>query len=483
MTANAKESDADTFLGRVMRCNSVRVGFFLAIGALLVRGGVCWQSLDKYRDDPDAYRSIAETLGTKGVLGLTAENGQAIATAFRPPLYPTLLSWFVQDQQLPSTAVACLHILMGVATVLFTYCAAVSMLPRDARFWGPALAAILVMVDPLLLQQSRLVMTETLAAMLVSVTLWWWACCRHKLHGALSGMTLGTLMSLAFLARPTFVAWAFLLVFATLVADLCTFKTGSGRDWKKRLWSGLPFSLAVVAVLVVVIGAWALRNLRAVGDPVWATTHGGYTLLLGNNPYFYDFLQNGSADGRWDSEAFQIAYSHRYDGDPKTRDFWQRDWGERRLVQDPAVVAVVSERSDDLLAYNAAKGVISRQPKMFLWSSGVRVLRLWDPFPNLLRERSAWGVTLIGSYNCCLYIGMLIGCIRLGRSFFSVKWLPVWTLFVTLTLVHAVYWSNIRMRAPAVPAMALLASAAVSPLRERSRSAIQSVSDRDEKCG
>ena len=72
MTANAKESDADTFLGRVMRCNSVRVGFFLAIGALLVRGGVCWQSLDKYQDDPDAYRSIAETLGTKGVLGLTA---------------------------------------------------------------------------------------------------------------------------------------------------------------------------------------------------------------------------------------------------------------------------------------------------------------------------------------------------------------------------------------------------------------------------
>ena len=313
MTANAKESDADTFLGRVMRCNSVRVGFFLAIGALLVRGGICWQSLEKYQDDPDAYRSIAETLGTKGVLGLTAENGQAIATAFRPPLYPTLLSWFVQDQQLLSTAVACLHILMGVATVLFTYCVPCPCSHATPVF-GPRSCAILVMVDPLLLQQSRLVMTETLAAMLVSVTLWWWACCRHKMHGALRN-DVGHADESCVFARPTFVVWAFysclrswLLIYVLsrqnpagiekafvvrIAVQSCCGCCSCGRDWS--------------------VG---VAEPAAVGDPVWATTHGGYTLLLGNNPYFYDFLQNGSADGRWDSEAFQIAYSHRYDGDP-----------------------------------------------------------------------------------------------------------------------------------------------------------------------
>jgi hypothetical protein len=32
-----------------------------------------------------------------------------------------------------------------------------------------------------------------------------------------------------------------------------------------------------------------------------------------------------------------------------------------------------------------------------------------------------------------------------------------------LTAVHAVYWSNIRMRAPAIPALAILASAAIKP--------------------
>jgi len=66
-----------------------------------------------------------------------------------------------------------------------------------------------------------------------------------------------------------------------------------------------------------------------------------------------------------------------------------------------------------------------------------------------------------------LYVAMFVGCFRLRRCLFTSSWLPVLALFVTLSAVHAIYWSNIRMRAPAIPAIALLAACAIPPLRGR----------------
>jgi len=479
VTADAKDCGDKAF--SVLRCNAVRVGFLLVLSAGLVRGAVCWRSLDQYSADPDAYRAIAETLGVTGIFGLTAESGEVIATAFRPPLYPTVLSWFLVNQHLSNAAVASLHTLLGVFAVLFTYLAALSMLPRNTSFWGPAVAAVLVMVDPLLLQQSTVLMTETLATTLVCLVLWWWSACRHRVHDVLFGVVLGGLLSLAFLARPTFLAWAALLVFAWFVFELVVFGGVSKRSWKQRLFPvAVPCGVVMVA-LAIVVGGWMLRNMRAVGHPVWATTHGGYTLLLGNNPSFYGYLRSGWDRGRWDSEPFQIAYSHRYDGDPRTEEFWQRSWEGPRLTQDHSVIEVVTEHSDDLLAYDSAKAVIRRQPLMFLWSACVRVCRLWSPFPNALGGRQSWLLRLVGIYGCCLYVAMLLGAVRLGRRLLTAKWLPVLTLLLTLTAVHAVYWSNIRMRAPAVPAIALLAAAAIPPLRGRRESANEVV--RDAVCG
>ena len=479
MTADAKDCGDKAF--SVLRCNAVRVGFLLVVSAGLVRGAVCWRSLDQYSADPDAYRAIAETLGVTGVFGLTAESGEVIATAFRPPLYPTVLSWFLINQHLSNAAVASLHTLLGVFAVLFTYLAGLSMLPRNTSFLGPAVAAVLVMVDPLLLQQSTVLMTETLATTIVCLIFWWWSACRNRVHGVLFGIVLGGQLSLAFLARPTFLAWAALLVFTWFVFEMFAFGRVSKRSWKQRLFPVVVPCGVVMVTLAIVVGGWMLRNVRAVGHPVWATTHGGYTLLLGNNPSFYEYLGTGWDRGTWDSEPFQIAYSHRYDGDPRTQEFWQRSWEGRRLVQDRSVLVVVTEHSDDLLAYDAAKAVIRRQPRMFLWSAVVRVCRLWNPFPSALGGRQSWLLSLVGGYGCCLYVAMLLGAVRLGRRLLTAKWLPVLTLLVTLTAVHAFYWSNIRMRAPAVPAIALLAAAAIPPLRGRRESAEEV--ERDAVCG
>ena len=463
MTADAIESDEKA--GRVLKSHVVRVGLLLVFSAICVRGAVCWRSLDQYSVDPDAYRAIAETLGVTGVFGLTAASGEIVATAFRPPLYPTVLSLFLVDKHLPNAAVAALHTLLGVLAVLFTYLAGLSMLPKNTGLWGPGVAAILVLIDPLLLKQSSVVMTETFATTLVCVVLWWWATYRDCTHEIVFAVVLGGLLSLAFLLRPTFIAWAFLLISTSVVFAPHGVAQVTKLTWKQRLMAVAAPSLIVLGILVAVVGGWTLRNLRSVGHPVWATTHGGYTLLLGNNPSFYDYLRAGSADGTWDSGSFQNAYSHRYDGDPTTEEFWQLSWDSPREIQDPAVVELVTEHSDDLLAYDSAKAVIGRQPAMFLWAACVRVCRLWSPFPHALDGRASWLVTMVGFYSSGLYVAMFVGCFRLRSGLSTSKWLPALTLFVTLSAVHAVYWSNIRMRAPAIPAIALLAACAIPPVR------------------
>ena len=63
-------------------------------------------------------------------------------------------------------AVGVLHIVLGLVTVAITYWL--------AQRWGvgvPSLTGLFVAIDPLLLYQSTLVMTETLAALLTVVTL------------------------------------------------------------------------------------------------------------------------------------------------------------------------------------------------------------------------------------------------------------------------------------------------------------------------
>ena len=55
----------------------------------------------------------------------------------------------------------------------------------------------------------------------------------------------------------------------------------------------------MVAAAVATLAPWALRNARALGEPVWTTTHGGYTLALANNPTYYDEVLDGPPGAVW----------------------------------------------------------------------------------------------------------------------------------------------------------------------------------------
>ena len=98
-------------------------------------------------------------------------------TAYRPPLYPLLLAGCVALGDHSRVAIGLLHVLLGVATVGWccwptgpglggATAGVVQAVPASLR-----LAALLVALDPILLTQSALVMTETLAAFLTTAGL------------------------------------------------------------------------------------------------------------------------------------------------------------------------------------------------------------------------------------------------------------------------------------------------------------------------
>ncbi len=437
--------------------SSARAVITIALVALLFRGFVCFRELDQYAADPDAYKMIAQTLGTKGVFGTTASTGEAVPTAFRPPLYPYLLSWLVVDGRVSLYSIAAFHAALGCITAICTFLASRRLLPGSNSAAG-IVAAMIVIVDPILLQQSTLAMTETLATALASAVLWWWA--RGATHGVNFSWAIvfGLMLSLAYLCRPTFLVWGVAMVLCAALA-----RPVMGRSWKQR-----AVRAAVVAViLLVTVGLWTLRNARAIGHPVWATTHGGYTLLLGNNPMFYQYLRTGEWGTTWDAGPYLNAYSHRYEGDPSTAEFWQREWSNP-LTDSTATGASpqFTEHEDDRRSYEAAKATIGRQPHMFVWSSLVRIYRLWTPLPHRTRGRSAVAVVAVGVYYTVFYVAVAFGSwrlelLKLWRVVHHPRWWASAALVLTLTTVHAVYWSNMRMRAPAIPVLAVLAAAAI----------------------
>jgi hypothetical protein len=291
-----------------------------------------------------------------------------------------------------------------------------------------------------------------MAAAIVSVILWWWVTriSRRLTWVSVLGLAIG--LAAGYLCRPTFIVWA-----AILVVCLAFSNQPASVKRIRRLFAACGVA---VVVLASVLG-WTYRNERILGHPIWATTHGGYTLLLGNNPLLYRHLRDHGPLEPWDPTRFLNAYAHRYEGDPTTEDFWFQPW-DQPVRPQPEISATLTEHADDQLTNLAARATIERDKNMFIRSSVYRVAMLWTPVPQATGQRSSVKRIAIGLYYCLLYFAAFLGFARMRGRWGESTWWPIPALILTLSMVHAVYWSNMRMRAPAIPAIAMLAAAGLA---------------------
>ena len=255
------------------------------------------------------------------------------------------------------------------------------------------------------------------------------------------------------------------------------------------------FGVAGMIVLLLV-GSWTLRNAVTLGKPIWATSHGGYTLLLANNPSLNEhFFHNGPARN-WDARRFHQVWQQR--------DQWTQEqledpqlWSkESPLPQGRREAGERDEIEQDQLAYSLALGVIRENPLGFARNALYRLTWFWAAWPNP-EENGRLRVWGIGGWYSVLFVLALIGawCTlissneqgisgseqgaerprsqpKYGRlaSFSTVfPWFPAVLMISTLTAIHAVYWGNMRMRAPLMPMVYLLAMQGALMLMSRWR--------------
>ncbi|PQO31935.1 hypothetical protein DTL21_16930 [Bremerella cremea] len=400
--------------------------------ALVIRGGLGYAQLENFQSDPDSYRKLAKNV--LELRSLTFVNA-AEPTAFRPPLYPLLLAITSPSGKVLSTEVMLLHVALGLITVgLSFYWARVMGLSR----WR-SLAALLVAVDPILLNQSSLVMTETLATCLAILTLVAVSTMaatsneenteRFSTNLTIRAANIAGAVALAIYCRPTFLVWAALLPLAIGLTV---------ATWKHRLTSVSSYGLMLVFLLV----PWVARNWLVFQAPVLGTTHGGHTLLWGNNGDYYEYLRSGTTPV-WDNEAFHEGFNKRH----------------------PYEYTSASELARDRAAYVEAIDSMKADPTMTAYSCLVRFTMFWRPLPHALSAQEGLKQAAvryaIGAWYAVQFALVIVGLITLGRNLVKPGWLAGLLLMASFTLVHLFFWSNMRMRSPLVPILAVLACAGI----------------------
>jgi hypothetical protein len=361
-------------------------------------------------DDPDNYLALARSLAAGEGFSLHGHP-----TAYRPPLYPTMLAPLIPFLGERSwLGVAGLHLALGGATVWLTAATAKGSGLSHSR---QLLAAMFVAADPVLVWQSRSVMTETTSAFLVALALA--GTTRTAWRAAVQG---GLGLGLLSLCRPSGLAAATLVIMAGLAA-------GPG-SWRERLIR----SGGIAAMLVVCILPWAIRNAWVFGEPICGTTHNGYTLALANNPTYYHEVLDAAPGTVWTGTN-------------------QWEWWD----SVNRATAGMSEPDADRFLRNSVFRLACNRPDEFARAAVHRLIHFWGLFPAdsvyapILRWASlAWTLPL--------WLALAAGLFQ--RETWRWPRIVAPSICAGFTLVHALYWTDLRMRAPLVPAIAVIAASA-----------------------
>ncbi|HET7120976.1 MAG TPA: hypothetical protein VFI17_06960 [Solirubrobacterales bacterium] len=298
-----------------------------------------------------------------------------------------------------------------------------------AEFWPALAGALAVAVYPALLEYQGMLMSEPLAATLLSggvlAVLWAWedGWARWLLPGALFG-------ALA-LVRPEY------LGVAALVA-VVVFAREAKVDWRQSLLRAGIF----VGGLVVIIAPWTIRNAVALDRLVPISTGGGQVLFAGT------YLPSDGDPERVGAEV--VAENPRL--------FAPQDAQRLRLEQILARLAHARYpglETDQALSKLGKKQLwddVSEEPAEYAGFLATKVWRIWSHGPRAVMREPGWEVI-----HWALVLLALAG---LGVLAWRRRWeaLLLGTILLAITLASALLVASPRRVLVLVPLLAALAS-------------------------
>lgn len=207
--------------------------------------------------------------------------------SMRSPLFPLMLGGLFGIAGPGLTLAHLLNCVLGVLVVFLCYVLSMEVFQDQLAALCSALCASFypgLVVYSVMLQTETLYMVFFLGLFLVVYTLW-------EKPTLVDCAALGILAGLAVLTRAVFLGF-----FPLIVAILWL-------RWKRE---GVPFvreAAVMVALFLVTLAPWTLRNYSIHGTLVPVSSWGGHSLLIGNNPY---------ATGTWSTKAgFEEWYTDR----------------------------------------------------------------------------------------------------------------------------------------------------------------------------
>ena len=393
--------------------------------ATLLRLAMAGLSSEDLQRDPDAYVRLANTLVRHGAY---AQPGGEVPTAFRPPLYPGLLAGLLEIGVPPSYAVTGWNLVGCLVQVVAVVCIGrFVLLSRSWTFLG----AVGVAFDPLQIRYSVLAMTECVAGGLLAVAvLFLFRASRQE--SVWVWVVAGVFFGFGTLCRPIC-----MICMVFLLGGMLCQQFRSGGPLR-------PIAVRIVCCSVAagfVLTPWVIRNAVKFGAFIPATTHGGYTLLLGNNRVFFEEVVNGPS-GRWHGESLEQ---------------WQQEMKTRAVADG---VELRDEVAMDRWYYRQSRIEISGAPGSFLKACILRLSRFFavtgGADQNLL-IRVACGI-----WYSCVGLGLVVSLLACYgrrtcetlRSDIQILWLAIGSFVV----MHTVYWANARMRTPLTVVICILSA-------------------------
>ena len=437
-----------------MQRSQLALGLLLTLGLTLRFVLGCYQSEDLLADN-DGYLAHAKPVAAGvGFHGPFTDR----PTAFRPPAYPVILGGLMACGFSDPVAVAIVSFVSCVVIFLLTRTLALQV-GLDQR-WS-LLVVLAVVLDPLLLRYSILPMTEVpCAAILVAAMVEYEKFC---ISGAVGdrcsmrpGILAGVLFGIGTLIRPVVMI---VCVFVTLYALWCHLKSqlskpallaaaGSAATPATAAASASDlrglFRLFIPGIVAgLVLCPWVIRNAVQFHHFIPATTHGGYTLALGNNPDFYRDVINGPDEFPWDGPGL---------------DSWQK-----RMIRDSESEGIIAtnEPAADAWYYSRAIATIRAEPKSFLKASSLRLRRFWAISTADSSAVSALSMSLVMVWYVLLWTGLIL---QITQVFFGKRspqhrsMFMLWLVIFAFLAMHTVYWTDTRMRAPLMPIMIVIST-------------------------
>jgi hypothetical protein len=307
----------------------------------------------------------------------------------------------------------------------------------DAEVWAALVGAFVVALYPALLEYQGMLMSEPLAATLLSggvlATLWAWD------GGYWRWLLPGTVFGALALTRPEYLGVAVLVGIVIFLRK--------ARDWRPSLLRAAVFLLAAF----VVIAPWAIRNAVALDRFVPISTGGGQVLFAGT------YLPS--------------------DGDPEKV-------GAKVVAENPDLFAPGTAqqlRLEQILAYLAADRypgmetdqALSKLGKEQLWDDvseepaeyasfvATKVWRIWSHGPRDVMREPIWEVVH--------WLLVALGLLGLAILAWQRRWeaLLLGTIFLAITAISALLVASPRRVLVLVPLLAALMSVALAWIQHR----------------